>query len=191
MGGRSLNKKFIYLISIFLLVFTGGKESFKLLSSTETEYQDGYYYHNSSLPLTGEVISLGDSTDYGKFIEGEEVESYLLNSDRESYSYTGRKKKLPFLKRCFFSYLKTVEGIERTTIGEKNYLRQGKKWVRIREWNNTHYDESYNDYISYLKRLSSGEEDGEAVNPREREKINISLSKMDQRIDNIRKNIKS
>ena len=171
-----------YLI-LSLLILICCREAFKFGDSRGEKSKICYRCYTNPIPFTGKTISLGDTIDYGNFLEGRELESYLLNSDTESYSYVGSKKHLPFLRRTLFSYLKTTN-LEWISVGGKTYLRQGLRWTRLRE-------KEVPAYVilngNTTKELFNSEV-GEPANEREKRKIDRSLLEMEERIERLKAN---
>lgn len=180
-------KEYSKYLVLFLLIFICYRETVKFKSFIKKEKKRCYYCYNTGMPFTGEILSLGDTIDYGNFLEGRELESYLLDADTECYSYVGNKKTLPFSRRPLFSYTKTIN-LEWVSIGDKTYLRKGREWTRLRA-KETHANTILQrDQAEYLKNLSCSRGVGDPVNEREKKKINRSLLEMEQRIERLKEN---
>ncbi len=173
-----------YLV-LSLLILICSREALKFGDSRGESSKRCHRCYNNAIPFTGEAIALGDTINYGNFLEGRELESYFLSADTESYSYVGDKKTLPFFKRPLFSYTKT-SSLESISIGDKTYLRQNRGWIRLRDKEVPLNAILQRNQAEHLKKLSFGREVGEPVNEREKKKINRSIMEMEERIERLK-----
>ncbi|GLI54486.1 hypothetical protein PM10SUCC1_00010 [Propionigenium maris DSM 9537] len=174
-----------FILFLFILVCT--KEAIKFGNYRGEESKRCYRCYDRVIPFRGEEISLGDSIDYGNYIDGREMENYLLNSNTESYLYVGDKKSLPFLERSLFSYLKT-EKLEWISMGGRSYLRRGAEWIKLRDKNIPPLAVFQKGQINRLRELASTSKIGEPANQREKKRINRSLLEMEERIERLKEN---
>lgn len=172
---------------LFLFILMCSREAIEFGDYRGEESRRCYRCYNRAIPFKGEVVSLGDPISYGSYIEGRELENYLLNSQTESYLHVGDKRSLPFLKRSLFSYLKT-EKLEWISLGGKNYLRRGAEWIKLRDKNIPPLVVLQKGQINRLKELASASKIGEPANQREKKKINRSLLEMEERIEKLKEN---
>ncbi len=171
----------------FLFILLCSREAIEFGNYRGEKSKICYRCYDRAIPFKGEIVSLGDSIDYGNYIEGRELENYLLNSQTESYLYVGDKRSLPFLERSLFSYLKT-EKLEWISMGGNNYLRRGAEWIKLRDKNIPPLAIFQKGQINRLRELASTHRIGEPANQRERKRINRSLLEMEERIERLKEN---
>lgn len=174
-----------FILFLFILICT--REAVKFANYRGEESRRCYRCYDRAIPFRGEVVSLGDNIDYGNYIDGREMENYLLNSSTESYLYVGDKRSLPFLERSLFSYLKT-EKLEWISMGGNNYLRRGAEWIKLKDKNIPPLASLQKGQISRLSELASTSRIGKPASQREMRRINRSLLEMEERIERLKEN---